>query len=174
MPIKEKAIVKKIFRNKESIKTAYAGDNVEVSLKDIQMNQLTFGQIISPTYDVVKVTNKFSGRIEIFDLDRPIIRGSKVMLHIQNISINIVISKIYAILDENQEVIYKRPRCLLSNCFAQIQITTEIPICVEKFSDYNSLGRFLLRNNGKTIAAGLITRVKKIKNHVLAEYSNNF
>jgi translation elongation factor EF-1alpha len=75
MPINEKVIVKNIIRNKESIKCAYAGDNVEIVFKNIDITKLSFGQILCPTNDLVKVANKFSARIEIFEIDRPIIKG---------------------------------------------------------------------------------------------------
>lgn len=34
------------------------------------------------------------------------------------------------------------------------RIETTAPICVEKFADYPQLGRFTLRDEGKTIAIG--------------------
>ena len=39
-------------------------------------------------------------------------------------------------------------------------IETTQPVCVEKFSDYPQLGRFTLRDEGKTIAIG------KVSNHI--------
>ncbi|EZF28188.1 hypothetical protein H101_08130, partial [Trichophyton interdigitale H6] len=32
-------------------------------------------------------------------------------------------------------------------------------VCVEKFEDYNQLGRFTLRDQGQTIAIGMITKL---------------
>jgi peptide chain release factor subunit 3 len=33
-------------------------------------------------------------------------------------------------------------------------------VCVEKFADYAQLGRFTLRDEGRTIAIGKVTRLK--------------
>jgi elongation factor 1 alpha-like protein len=38
-----------------------------------------------------------------------------------------------------------------------IEIETQKQLCVEKFSDFRQLGRFTLRSEGKTIAAGVVT-----------------
>ena len=39
-------------------------------------------------------------------------------------------------------------------------MTTEASICVEEFSDYAQMGRFMLRDEGQTIGIGLITKIK--------------
>ena len=38
-------------------------------------------------------------------------------------------------------------------------IETSAPICIEKFDDYKMLGRFTLRDEGKTIAIGRVTKL---------------
>jgi peptide chain release factor subunit 3 len=38
-------------------------------------------------------------------------------------------------------------------------IQTAQPICIEKYADYPMLGRFTLRDEGKTVAIGKVTKV---------------
>ena len=38
-------------------------------------------------------------------------------------------------------------------------IQTTAPICLERFKDYPQLGRFTLRDEGKTIAIGKVTKL---------------
>lgn len=45
-------------------------------------------------------------------------------------------------------------------CIARI--TVEKPICIECFADVPSLGRFTLRDEGRTIAIGKVTKLPKI------------
>ena len=40
---------------------------------------------------------------------------------------------------------------------ASVEIETSKIVCVEKYSEFRQLGRFTLRSEGKTIAAGVIT-----------------
>jgi peptide chain release factor subunit 3 len=41
----------------------------------------------------------------------------------------------------------------------QALIETSAPICIEKFEDYKMLGRFTLRDEGKTIAIGKVVKL---------------
>lgn len=46
------------------------------------------------------------------------------------------------------------------------RISVEQPILIEKFSDYPQLGRFTLRDEGKTIAIGKVTELPKKKSEL--------
>ena len=50
-------------------------------------------------------------------------------------------------------------RCLTKNSSAIVEIEFERSVCVELYAEYRDLGRFMLRNKGHTIAAGLIEEV---------------
>ncbi len=41
------------------------------------------------------------------------------------------------------------------------RIAVERPICIETFTDVPALGRFTLRDEGRTIAIGKVTRIPK-------------
>ncbi len=41
------------------------------------------------------------------------------------------------------------------------RISVEKPICVESFAELASMGRFTLRDEGKTIAIGKVTKLPK-------------
>jgi len=46
-------------------------------------------------------------------------------------------------------------------------------VCVERFADYAQLGRFTLRDEGKTIAIGKITKLIESSSDVAELMSNN-
>jgi peptide chain release factor subunit 3 len=48
-------------------------------------------------------------------------------------------------------------------------IETTEPVCVERFTDYPQLGRFTLRDEGKTIAIGKVTKLVDRADESLAE-----
>ena len=50
-------------------------------------------------------------------------------------------------------------RCLGRNCSAVVEVELSRPVCVEQYQDSKELGRFMLRQGGTTIAAGVITKV---------------
>ncbi|KAG2377339.1 hypothetical protein C9374_009250 [Naegleria lovaniensis] len=163
MPIKEVCTVKTLLRNKQQVKYAYAGDNVEIGLGNIDIDKLMVGQIICPVGNEIKVTNRFRARIVTFDMKIPILKGSHVVLHLHNIDVPAVITTLECILNRQQEIVEKKPRCILKNSNAIVEITTETPISIEQYSDFPKFGRLTIRLSGETVAAGVVEEVKKSK-----------
>ena len=109
----------------------------------------------------VPVSSCFQAHIVIFAIKVPITNGMPVVLHQQSLVEPVTISKLIAQLNRSTgDVIKKKPRCLLKNTSAIIEITTQRPICVELHKNVKQLGRIMLRVDGTTIAAGLITKIK--------------
>lgn len=57
---------------------------------------------------------------------------------------------------------WPRNSCLPDKCTAMVEITLARPVCLELFAECKQLGRFTLRSENRTIAAGIVTR--KFKN----------
>lgn len=53
-------------------------------------------------------------------------------------------------------------RCLVKNTSAVVEIEMERPMCLELYTEFKDLGRFMLRSGGHTIAAGLVEEVSPI------------
>ena len=47
------------------------------------------------------------------------------------------------------------------------RVQTRIPIPIEKYENLDALGRFTVRDEGKTIAVGMILKYKPLKVQVL-------
>lgn len=52
-----------------------------------------------------------------------------------------------------------KPRCLTKGQTALVEVTPGRGMCLEEASDYRSLGRVALREGGRTIAVGLVTKI---------------
>jgi elongation factor 1 alpha-like protein len=57
------------------------------------------------------------------------------------------------------EVLKKKPRCLTKNQSATVEVAFDLPICIDLFTSSKTMGRFMLRYGGKTIAAGMVTQL---------------
>lgn len=44
-----------------------------------------------------------------------------------------------------------------------LQIVPDEPVCIERFTDFRAFGRIALREGGKTIAVGIVTRILEQK-----------
>jgi len=51
----------------------------------------------------------------------------------------------------------------LEGSIATVRITVPETIAIETFKDHAQMGRFTLRDEGKTIAIGKITRIAEVK-----------
>jgi elongation factor 1-alpha len=58
------------------------------------------------------------------------------------------------------KTIEKRPKCLKSGEAGIVKMIPTSPMCVEKFVDYPSLGRFIVRDMEQTVAVGVIQDVE--------------
>jgi translation elongation factor TU len=163
VPLNELCVVKTILRHKESVATAYAGDNVELGLAKIEKNMLKPGDILCDPIDKpIKTAKRFEARIVTFELDAPITVGTQVDLHLHNINQPAVICRLKCTLNKQQEVVKRKPRLLTANTTAIVEIKLAYKkqvIPIEKYADFPTFGRFMLRAGGKTIAAGLVTEI---------------
>ncbi|XP_018325494.1 HBS1-like protein [Agrilus planipennis] len=159
-PSREVASVKGLLTDDSPKQVVYAGDQAQVTLSGIEMQNVSVGNIICDPQNPVHVTTKFQARVVIFNIAVPITKGYSVVLHHQSLVEPVIVSKLIAQLNKSTgEVIKKHPRCLTKNTSALIEIQVSRPIGVELYSDCKELGRIMLRVGGATIAAGLITKI---------------
>lgn len=159
-PIKEQATIKQITIDDMSQTSAFAGDQVSVSLNGIDASSITVGAILCDIQNAVPITTRIQARIVVFNIKVPITIGFPVLLHHQSLIEPAVIIKLKSQLHKGTgEVLKKNPRCLTNNSCALVDIEVTRPICIEKYSNCKELGRIMLRVSGVTIAAGLVTKI---------------
>mmetsp|Transcript_605 Transcript_605/g.2161 ORF Transcript_605/g.2161 Transcript_605/m.2161 type:complete len:708 (-) Transcript_605:3058-5181(-) len=161
MPIGEVCTVKHVYRHKTAVPTAFAGDNVELSLSGIEEEKLISGQIICEPDNAPFYASKFKAQIVTFNPEYPITKGAHVVLHVLHTDVPAIVKRLYATLDKQGKEVQKKPRALADNVTASVQIVTETPICLERFEDNKAFGRFLLRLKGETIAAGIVQKIRE-------------
>uniref|UniRef100_A0A6B2E882 Putative elongation factor 1 alpha n=1 Tax=Phlebotomus kandelakii TaxID=1109342 RepID=A0A6B2E882_9DIPT len=161
-PSREQVQVKGIQIDEISHNSAFAGDQVSLTLSGADISNISVGHILCDMGNPVQVATRFRARIVVFNVRVPITIGFPVLLHHQSSIEPASIVKLKAQLHKGSgEVIKKNPRCLGNNSCALVEIETLKAICVEKYSDIKELGRIMLRVGGVTIAAGLITEIVK-------------
>uniref|UniRef100_A0A182W0W3 Tr-type G domain-containing protein n=1 Tax=Anopheles minimus TaxID=112268 RepID=A0A182W0W3_9DIPT len=162
-PSKEQAVVKGISIDELTHQTAFAGDQVSLTLaNNVDINNISVGYILSDIYHPVPLATRILARIVVFNIKVPITRGYPVLLHHQSLIEPGTIRKLKAQLHKGTgEVIKKNPRCLGNNSCALVEIEFQRPIGMERYADFKDLGRIMLRVEGVTIAAGLVTEIVK-------------
>lgn len=159
-PSKEQGQVKNITMDDVPVNSAFAGDQISVTLSG-DASLVSIGSILSEVSNPVPLATKIQVRIIVFNVKTPITIGYPVLLHHHSLVEPATISKLKAQLHKgNGEVIKKNPRVLGNNSCALVELTFQRQIAIEKYSDLKEMGRVMLRVGGSTIAAGLVTEVK--------------
>ncbi|XP_073975053.1 translation elongation factor EF-1alpha (GTPase) HBS1 isoform X2 [Rhodnius prolixus] len=159
-PQNELALIKAITIDELPSQKAFAGDYISLTLANFDQQNIAIGYILSDPAFPTAVSSKFESRVVVFNTSVPITRGYPVVLHMQSLSEQAVISKLVAQLNKSTgDIVKQRPRCLLKNSSAMVIIETSKPVCIELYRDMKELGRFMLRVSGVTIAAGVITKI---------------
>lgn len=165
LPPNEGCEVKQVEVRETSSQRAFAGDIITTTITGVDMNKFYRGCILCDPLIPCLVSNRFHARVIILDSANAIlIKGTPIEVHINGSYESGEVKRLLSLLNKNTgELIQKKPRCLAKNASAIISIRLARSVCCELYEDNKILGRFMIRCLGKTIAAGLITKVKPAK-----------
>ena len=162
IPAGVKAQVRNIEKTGETVSKAYAGDNVDVALRDSEgdFELIMPGHVVcSPLYPIPQVT-KFLVKAVTFDIVFPVTKGQSLIMHIQSLKVPVKVNKILQQIEATTgKVVKERPRCLTKFTAGILEIQTENKVCIEKFSNYKGLGRATFRERSETVMAGMVTEL---------------
>ncbi|XP_031726175.1 HBS1-like protein isoform X1 [Anarrhichthys ocellatus] len=162
MPPNETCTVKGITLHDEALDWAAAGDHVSLTVTGMDIIKINVGCVFCDPKEPIRACTRFRARILLFNIEVPITQGFPVLLHYQTVSEPATIRKLVSVLHKSSgEVLKKKPKCLSKGMNAIVEIQTQRPVSLELYKDYKELGRFMLRYVGSTIAAGVVTEIKK-------------
>lgn len=136
------------------------GENVKVKLKGVEEGEITPGFVLCDPNNPIKSCKVFDAQVAVLDYKSIICPGKQFVLHLQAIIEEVTLKNIICLIDKKTgEKIPNRPRFVKQDQIAIVRFQSEDTICMEKFKDYNQLGRFTLRDEGKTIAIGKVLKL---------------
>ncbi|ESO98652.1 hypothetical protein LOTGIDRAFT_142523, partial [Lottia gigantea] len=163
LPHGSMASVKSVLIDEYSTNVGFAGDNVTLSIVGVEMAHINIGSMLCDPLSPSKCAMKILAKIVIFNLEVPITRGFPVVFHYLSVNEPAVIKRLVSQLNKSTgDIVKNKPKCLVKNTSAVVEIEFDRPTCLELYKDFKDLGRFMLRNNGHTIAAGLVEEVSNI------------
>ena len=91
--------------------------------------------------------------------------GYNCMLHVHTIAVECTVDRLLIETNLRTKVKTREPQFVKSNALVTVKIDVERSISIETFNKMAVLGQFTLRDEGRTIAIGRITRllIKKKK-----------
>lgn len=167
MPIGHKCTVKSVYIKEEEMQYACAGENVTLKMANITEAELTKGFVLCIATSPVRVVTKFKAQLHLIELpeERPVLTsGYKAVLHVHVAAEECEILKLYesmSMTDRKKKV--KNPTFVREGSIVTCSISLARPTSVDTFTGVQQLGRFTLRDEGRTIAIGKITELPKDK-----------
>jgi len=96
------------------------------------------------------------------DQEKIFSKGYKAVMHIHTIQAECEVDQILYQMDKKTKKKIQSP-IIKKFCDGALKIKLEKPICIEKFEDNITMGRFTLRDENKTIAIGKIMKLQPYK-----------
>eukprot|EP01133_Synstelium_polycarpum_P019728 gene19728-23633_t len=161
--------VKSVQMHHVSLASAAPGDNVGFALKNYP--RVKRGMVAGDSKsDPPAEAMSFLAQVFIFKHPGVIRKGYSPVLDCHTSHVRCKFTEIQMKIDPRtgNELLHKdgeeeEVKTLKSGEFAAVIITPTRPMCVETYSDYPGLGRFVIRDMGQVIGAGIIKSVLKKK-----------
>jgi len=155
------AEAKSIETHHVRIEKAEPGDNIGVNLKGVEKKDLKRGDVIGHIENPPTVADEFTARVMIVWHPTAIAVGYTPVIHIHTASVACRIVEIVSKIDPRTgKEIEKNPQFIKQGDFAVIRLKPIKPLVVEKYADFPQLGRFAMRDMGKTVGIGQVIDVK--------------
>lgn len=163
MPNKVNVSVDALVLEGSSAQAAEPGDVVRLRLKGIEEEDIRVGMVLCSPHSLVSYTDNFVARLVILEHKSIICAGYSAVMHIHSAVIEFTVKKLIAELDRKTgKPTKKNPRFVRPKMQCVARLETSTKICVEPYSVFPQLGRFMVRDEGKTIAVGTVMKLSDI------------
>lgn len=162
MPVGHKCTVQAVFVNETEMTHANVGENINLKVSGVQEDSLQKGFVLCEAKEPCRVVTKFKAQVQVVELpeERPVMTaGYKAVLHVHTAVEDCEISKLVEAMSISTKKKEKNPRFVRENSVLWCVITLARETSVDAFTGCSQLGRFTLRDEGKTIAIGKITEL---------------
>jgi len=143
---------------------AVPGDNIGFNVRGIAKQDVRRGDVVGHETNPPTVVDEFKARIFLMWHPSAIGVGYTPVIHAHTASIACRIVEIEAKLDpKTGQVVEKNPQFLKPGDIAIVKFKPIKPMVIERYQDFPQLGRFAMRDMGKTIGVGQVIDVTPAK-----------
>jgi len=160
MPNQTKVEVIGIDVDDEPAQFARCGDNVLLKLRGVEEEDVSTGFVLCHPTAPVKTTRFFDAQLIILDFKNIMCAGYTAVMHVHTLVEEVQIADLKHLIDKKTGRKSKQPPNFVKQgqiCIARIEARGLI--CIETYNDYPQLGRFTIRDEGKTVAMGKVLKL---------------
>ncbi len=156
--------VRSIEMHHEKLQEAIPGDNIGFNVRGVAKNEIRRGDVAGHLDNPPTVVSDFTARVYVVWHPTAIHVGYSPVIHAHTASVAARIVEIPGKLDpKTGKIAEKNPQFVRPGESAIIKFKPIKPMCVEKYQEIPQLGRFAMRDMGKTIGIGVIMDVTPMK-----------
>jgi elongation factor 1-alpha len=164
MPVGKIGEVRSIETHHVKLEKAEPGDNIGFNVRGVEKKDIKRGDVVGHSNNAPTVADEFTARVVIVWHPSAIGVGYTPVIHVHTASIACRVTEIVAKIDPRTgKELEKNPQFIKQGDVAIVKMKPIKPLVVEKFSEFPALGRFAMRDMGKTVGVGVILDVKPAK-----------
>ena len=155
LPNRLRVRVEAVFRDEQESFAAKAGENLRLRLTGCDETDVSQGFVLSSIKSPAPVVTTFEAQLVILELleHNPVFH---VHTAVEECEVVRLVSEVDMKTKEAKKAKYVKSGAM---CVCRIQL--ERAVCMETFADLAAMGRFTLRDEGRTIAIGKVTKLPK-------------
>jgi elongation factor 1-alpha len=162
MPSDKIGEVKSIEMHHEILPSASPGDNVGFNVRGIGKKDIRRGDVAGPVDNPPSVARTFDAQVMVLQHPSVIANGYTPVFHCHTAQVACTFEHIKTKLDPRTGAVKEEnPDFIKTGDAAVVQIRPTRPMVIELASEFPQLGRFAIRDMGKTVAAGLCKAIEK-------------
>jgi peptide chain release factor subunit 3 len=160
MPNKVQIQVLQLWSDDEETDEIGPGENVKLKLKGVEESDILSGFVLCSNDNLCKSGRVFDAQVVIVEHKSIICPGYSCVLHIHNAVEEIVVKAIGCLIDrKTNEKLKGTVRFVKQDQVAILRFESSELFCLEPFKAFPQMGRFTLRDEGRTIAIGKVLKV---------------
>lgn len=161
MPSNVSGEVKSIEMHHEEIPEAKPGDNIGFNIRGVDKTQIRRGDVAAHPGREPKPAKEFLAQIIVLNHPNVISKGYTPVFHCHTAQVACKIEQIVKQIDpKSGQTMKENPDFIKTGDAAIVKAIPTKPFIVESHKDFPELGRFAIRDMGKTVAAGVCIEVK--------------
>lgn len=162
MPNRVEVVVDSLQLEGSTAQAAEPGDVVRLRLKGVEEEDVRVGFVLCSLNNLVSYTRSFIAKLMILEHKSIICAGYSAVIHIHAAVEEFTVTQLLAELDKRTgKPKQKYPRFVKPGMKCLVRLRTSQPVCIEPYEVFPQLGRFMIRDEGKTVAVGTVLKLQE-------------
>jgi elongation factor 1-alpha len=162
MPGNVQGEIKSMETHHVKIPKAEPGDNIGFNVRGVSRNDLRRGDVGGHPNNPPTVAREFVGQIIVIDHPTAVAVGYTPVLHAHTVQVACRFTELIKKIDPRTgQTIEENPTFLKTGDGAIVKFEPLRPIPLEVYTEFPELGRFAVRDMGKTVAAGVVREITR-------------